>query len=77
MDSPFLVIPWVVYIQRFPMCSYKKFLIIAIQVLQDYHKSHIEVTVGPPRPLITGERYQELEDRLISGSFQHFFQLLF
>jgi len=37
------------------------------QVLQDYHKSHIEVAVGPPRPLITGERYQELEDRLTSG----------
>jgi serine/threonine-protein phosphatase 4 regulatory subunit 2 len=37
------------------------------QVLQDYYKSHADVTVGPPRPLVTGESYQELEDRLTSG----------
>lgn len=42
---------------------------VSIQVLQDYYKSHADVTVGPPRPLVTGESYQELEDRLTSGSF--------
>lgn len=40
-----------------------------IQVLQDYYKSHIDVAVGPPRPLVTGESYQELEDRLTTGFF--------
>lgn len=40
---------------------------VSIQVLQDYYKSHADVTVGPPRPLVTGESYQELEDRLTSG----------
>jgi serine/threonine-protein phosphatase 4 regulatory subunit 2 len=37
------------------------------QVLQEYYKSHIDVAVGPPRPLVTGESYQELEDRLTTG----------
>lgn len=44
---------------------------IPIQVLQEYYKSHIDVAVGPPRPLVTGESYQELEDRLTTGFF-HF-----
>lgn len=39
-----------------------------IQVLKDYYGSNDgNVVVGPPRPLITGETYQELEDRLDSG----------
>jgi hypothetical protein len=29
----------------------------------------MDIAVGPPRPLVTGESYQELEDRLTSGSF--------
>ncbi|KAG0582530.1 hypothetical protein KC19_3G066600 [Ceratodon purpureus] len=37
------------------------------QVLQDFYKSHMDVAVGPPRPLVTGESYQELEGRLSSG----------
>lgn len=27
----------------------------------------MDIAVGPPRPLVTGESYQELEDRLTSG----------
>lgn len=42
---------------------------VSIQVLQDYFTSHIDVAVGPPRPLVTGESYQELEDRLTTGFF--------
>jgi hypothetical protein len=41
---------------------------VSIQVLQDFYKSHMDIAVGPPRPLVTGESYQELEDRLTSGN---------
>jgi hypothetical protein len=37
------------------------------QVLQDYYGSHVDAAVGPPRPLITGETFQQLQDRLDSG----------
>jgi serine/threonine-protein phosphatase 4 regulatory subunit 2 len=37
------------------------------QVLQDYYRSHVDAAVGPPRPLITGETFQQLQDRLDSG----------
>jgi len=42
---------------------------VLIQVLQDYYKSYTDVAVGPARPLVTGESYQELEDRLTTGFF--------
>ncbi|KAG0565587.1 hypothetical protein KC19_8G201500 [Ceratodon purpureus] len=45
-------------------------LFLLKQVLQDFYKSHMDVAVGPPRPLVTGESYQELEGRLSSG-FSH------
>jgi hypothetical protein len=37
------------------------------QVLQDYYGSHVDAAIGPPRPLITGETFQQLQDRLDSG----------
>jgi hypothetical protein len=38
-----------------------------VQVLEDYYGSHVDAAVGPPRPLITGETFQQLQDRLDSG----------
>ncbi|CAK9868873.1 unnamed protein product [Sphagnum jensenii] len=37
------------------------------QVLQDYYGSHVDAAIGPPRPLITGETFQQLQDRLDSA----------
>lgn len=46
-----------------------------VQVLQDYYRSHVDAAVGPPRPLITGETFQQLQDRLDSGIWNSFTHL--